>query len=490
MNKAGLWTMMLISSFLGGVITLTGYHFLWNDVSPYPSIENRQNAVLANFDVDSSQVSVPQGLNFIHAAHKVRPAVVHIKTTYKQRKIRQSEEDPIEDMFRQFHGDKYPIFPRQSSGSGVILTDDGFIATNYHVIDNAHSIEVILNDKRSYTARLIGTDRSTDLALLKINEKNLPFVKYGNADKLEIGEWVLAVGNPLDLTSTVTAGIISAKGRNIDLLKDEYAIEAFIQTDAAVNPGNSGGALVNLKGELIGINTAIATQTGYYAGYSFAVPVNIVKKVMDDLMNFGETQRALLGVKIHEVDAVLAKEKNLKEISGVYILGVIEQGSAYKAGIREGDVIQSIGNEKINSPSELQTVIATQRPGQKVNIKFLRNSKQLETVVILQNKLGNTHLAAQNQILGASLGNIPAKEKQKLGISDGVKVMNLIEGKMQESGIQNGFIITQISGKKMKTPDDVIQIIQLYQKDNKTFTLEGIYPQGKKGYYIIGWWEE
>jgi len=282
---------------LGGIVAVKLNQYL-QPTQQTESIQERQNIQLASFLKDST-IKVPKGLNFIVAANAVKSSVVHIKTTYGGRGKYSSSSDPLEDMFRQFHGnDNYRRRrrSRQSSGSGVIITDNGYIATNYHVIENAGQIDVILNDKRSYEAKLVGKDPTTDLALLKINEKNLPFVKYGNSDRAKIGEWVLAVGNPFDLTSTVTAGIISAKGRNINILSGQYAIESFIQTDAAVNPGNSGGALVNLQGDLIGINTAIATRTGSYSGYSFAIPVNIVKKVLDDLMQYGQTQRALLGI--------------------------------------------------------------------------------------------------------------------------------------------------------------------------------------------------
>lgn len=278
---------LFLASLAGGLVAVLLMKFLGANRN-YRSFEERQGLQMASLASDS--INIPEGINFVYAANSVSPAVVHIKTSFRSRKSSSSEEE-IDDMFRQFHG-RGPQVPRSSSGSGVIISDDGYIATNNHVIDSAEEIEVILQDKSSYRARLVGTDPSTDLALLKIEGQDFPFARYGDSDKLRVGEWVLAIGNPFDLTSTVTAGIISAKARSINIIRanDGLQVEAFLQTDAVVNPGNSGGALVNLRGELIGINTAIASETGSYQGYSFAVPVSLVKKVMNDLLNYGEVQ--------------------------------------------------------------------------------------------------------------------------------------------------------------------------------------------------------
>ena len=319
MTKKNFFLGLLAASVLGAAAALGGYKILFKETR-YDTFDDKQNVRFANYAGD---VVVPEGLNFVYAAEAATPAVVHVRTMYErgkdQSEARGFEDSPFGDMFKDFFGGQGNIAPPQpmaGSGSGVIISDDGYIVTNNHVVGDADKIQVVLNDRRSYEAKVIGTDPNTDLALIKIEEKNLPFLKFGDSDKLKIGEWVLAVGNPFDLTSTVTAGIVSAKARNINILAREgnqYAIESFIQTDAAVNPGNSGGALVNLKGELVGINSAIATRTGTFNGYSFAVPSDLTKKVMDDLLKYGEVQRGLLGVSIRTVDADLAKEKRLRK---------------------------------------------------------------------------------------------------------------------------------------------------------------------------------
>jgi len=488
---------LIISAFLGGIVAV-GFQNLITQKENYQSIEDRQMMRFSslNSSSDTSQIIVPEGLNFIYAADVVRPAVVHIRVSYQKANYRRNgQEDPMGEMFRQFH-DQYviPSPPQQSSGSGVIITDDGYIATNNHVIDNGGEIEVVLNDKRSFKATIVGTDPSTDLALLKIDAKNLPFVRYGNSDELKIGEWVLAVGNPFDLTSTVTAGIVSAKGRNINLLRDtrgtsNYAIESFIQTDAAVNPGNSGGALVNLKGELIGINTAIASRTGYYAGYSFAVPVQIVKKVMDDLMQYGETQRALLGVQIRDIDANLAKVENIKSLKGVYVVDISKNGAAKEAGLKKGDVITAINGVKVNSTSELQAQIATKRPGDKVEVEYARNGKMLTTKMTLRNKNGGISKikkveSEKTAILGAEVSPISQTEKNKLGIEHGVKIIKLSKGKLTEAGIKEGFIITYIGERAIYTIEDMAKALK---NQKRVIAIEGFYPNGEKAYYAIGW---
>ena len=382
----------VLSSLFGGLVALGSFNYFEKD--DYVSFDQKQHSRFANYFVDTSNTgSTP--LNFTYGANVVRPCVVHVKNKMKVSTVQrgngfgQNEQDQL---FEYFFGDpdfgqnpdsrggqrNKPKAP-ESSGSGVIISEDGYIVTNNHVIDNADIVEIVLDDKRKFEAKIIGKDPETDLALLKIDEKGLPFARFGNSDKLQVGEWVLACGNPFELTSTVTAGIISAKGRNLNLLrtKENYAIESFIQTDAAVNPGNSGGALVNLKGELIGINTAIASPNGSFAGYSFAVPVSIVKKVMDDLLNFGEVQRALIGVVIQDVTAELAKEKKLKDIKGVFVNGVNDGGAANDAGVKQGDVITKIDGVEVNSSSELQESVAQHRPGDKILVSIVRENKPM-----------------------------------------------------------------------------------------------------------------
>jgi serine protease Do len=500
MNSKKLILVVLLASFLGGILSLAGYKFLIDDTQ-YHSIDNSQKARLSNYLADTSIV-VPQGLNFIYAADVVRPAVVHINTLYevKTSSNRDRQQSPFDDMLRDYFGDRFSLpddrsperGPQEASGSGVILSDDGYIVTNNHVVEKADKIEVILNDKRSYTAKLIGTDPTTDLALLKIDEKGLPFVKYGNSDKARIGEWVLAVGNPFNLTSTVTAGIVSAKGRNIHILqdKDNLAIESFIQTDAAVNPGNSGGALVDLKGQLIGINTAIATPTGTFAGYSFAVPVSLVKKVVDDLLKYGHVQRALLGVSILDLNANLAKEKGFKEYSGVYVAGVNPGSSAEKAGLKEGDIITKINGIQVNSSAELQEIVATQRPGDKIKVDYVRKGDAKETTATLKNKMGDTAIVKSDEnavknILGADLQTIGKAEAKKLDIEGGAKVVKVGNGKLREAGIKEGFIITSVDKNPVKDAKDVETILGANRSGG--LLIEGMYPNGQKAYYAIGW---
>lgn len=487
-----------LSSILGGAFALAGYKIFFHE-NKYQSIsESQADFRFSNFTTneDTSQVIVPDGLNFIYAANKVTPAVVHIKTLYEATASNGSQNGDMDQLFRDFFGDGSPhgMAPggkQEASGSGVILTEDGYIVTNNHVIDKADKIEVVLNDKRSYTAVLIGTDPTTDLALIKVEEKGLPFVQYGNSDNAKIGEWVLAVGNPFNLTSTVTAGIVSAKARNINILrdKDNLAIESFIQTDAAVNPGNSGGALVDLKGNLIGINTAIATPSGTFAGYSFAVPVALVKKVMDDLLKYGQVQRALLGVQIQDVTADLAKEKGIASVTGVYIGAVNEGSAAQEAGLIAGDVIKKINEANVNSSSELQEQVARYRPGDKVKVTFERKGEVKTAEIILKNKMGDTKLVklepgSVKTTLGADLIVGPKEELKKLKLDYGVKVVKVNDGKFKDAGIKEGFIILSVDKKKVTTPEEVINLIERNQSGG--VLLEGIYPNGTKKYYGLG----
>lgn len=495
MNKNFSFLGMILSSIVGAIIALVAYNSLWSNKN-YEGISYKQNFVLSNYD-DTTNVVVPEGLNFVNAADRVRPAVVHIKTLYEAKQSNQRQQ--VDPFFRQFFGDDFDQYhgegggnqPKEAAGSGVILTEDGYIVTNNHVIDKADKIKVILDDKRSYEAKLIGVDPSTDLALLKIEEKNLAFVPFGNSDHVRVGEWVLAVGNPFDLTSTVTAGIVSAKGRNINILrsKTNYAIESFIQTDAAVNPGNSGGALVDLKGRLIGINTAIATPTGSYTGYSFAVPEAIVKKVVDDLLKYGEVQRGLLGINIQDISAELAKEKGLKDVKGVYVGGVNENGAAKEAGIMEGDVITKINDVNVNTSSELQENVARYRPGNKINVTFLRKGVEKTVSAVLKNKMGNLSIvkAEDNSFtaLGAEFKALTKEDKQKFKVEEGVKVTKLKEGKLKDAGMKEGFIITKVDKQPIQGPEELIAILN--SRRNGGVLLEGIYADGKKGYIGFGW---
>ena len=391
--------------------------------------------------------------DFVAASANSLNSVVHVTTKVVKTSF---HRDPFYEFFYGpgAGGQEYQQYG-SGSGSGVIITSDGYIVTNNHVIEDASEIEVTLNDNRKYTATIVGADPSTDIAVLKIEEKNLVALPIGNSDDLKIGEWVLAVGNPFNLTSTVTAGIVSAKARNINLLSDRnradiVPIESFIQTDAAVNPGNSGGALVNTQGELIGINTAIASQTGSYTGYSFAIPVNLVKKVMQDLIDYGIVQRGFLGVQIADITQELKEEQKLLNMKGVYVAGTIDNGSAAKAGINKGDVILKIGSKEVNSSAALQEEVGRRRPGDKLSVT-IRNSKGYETVkeIVLRNKDGQTKLVSKAEIkknvaLGATFIELTSKEKKELNISTGVKIKSLNAGKLKSLGLTEGMIVTKI----------------------------------------------
>lgn len=463
---------IFVIALIGGLVAL-GINQLVSRYSAAGNFEEMQKKN-ARFASIFENAEAQQGFDFVKVAEVSTPAVVHIKSHFEASSAQAprsgnggGQVDPFE--FFRDHGLDFeiPRGPGMAAGSGVIITQDGYIVTNNHVIDNASKIEVTLNNKRTYIAELIGTDKTTDLALLKIDEKNLSFMSFGNSDESKVGQWVVAVGNPMNLNSTVTAGIISAKGRSIDLLRSEnnqYAIENFIQTDAAINPGNSGGALVNTKGELIGINTAIASQTGSYTGYGFAVPVNLVKKVMDDLLKFGKVQRAVLGVAIQEITQELAEKEGLKELDGVLVQDVTEGGSAQRAGIKKGDVIKNVNSIAVNSVSSLQEEIGKYRPGDKVNITVIRGGETKVISALLKGLDGKetTSIADKNEInsvKGATFGNITKEEKEKLGIKNGVKVVSVGSGPFKGK-IQPGFIITKIDKQPVFTVQNVKTILE------------------------------
>lgn len=477
-KSIGFLLLAVIGGFGGALLFSTGnkeYH-------EFGAVQPR--TILANYSVPEATV------DFTKAADLTVHAVVHVKTFYEQQ---QNPNNFYIDPFQQFFGrPQMPSKPAEASGSGVIISDNGYIVTNNHVVANADKVEVTLNDRHSYVAKVIGTDPSTDLALLKIEAKGLPFISFGNSDDLKVGEWVLAVGNPFNLNSTVTAGIVSAKARSINILTDPqnnpYAIESFIQTDAAVNPGNSGGALVNTRGELVGINSAIASNTGSYTGYSFAVPVNIVKKVTADLADFGEVQRAFMGVSIRDIDSKFADEKGLKELKGVYVAGLAHGGSAESAGIAEGDVILKVANIEVNSAPQLQEAVSRYRPGDKIDVTILHKGVEKVISVLLKNKNGNTEVVKKEKteivsLLGANFAQATADEKSKLGITGGVKITRLNPGILRNAGIREGFIVTSIDKKAIKTTEDLMNALQ----DKKGgILIEGVYPNGMRAYYGFG----
>ena len=409
--------------------------------------------------------------NFIEAAAAVTPAVVYIKSVQKNR-------SSLDDFWRMGQGGT-------SSGSGVIISGDGYIVTNHHVIENASELEVSLNDKRTYEAEIIGSDPSTDLALIKIDMDDLPYLGLANSDSVRTGEWVLAVGNPFNLTSTVTAGIVSAKGRNINILEGSYKIESFIQTDAAVNPGNSGGALVNTNGQLVGINTAIITQSGRYEGYSFAIPANLVRKVIADLKDFGIVQRGFLGVVIEDIDEEIADKLNLKSLEGVHISDINKGSAAADAGLKADDVITHINNVKVKSMPSLQEQVARYRPGDKIAVSYIRNGKKKSTKLVLQNKDTGTTFTDKTDIkvlngLGLDLRELTKEELTALKVK-GVKVVSIRKGsKIDRTNMDPGFVITKINDEIIT---DIPSIIKAIENAKNKVMLEGVYEDYPGEYY-------
>ncbi len=416
------------------------------------------------------------------AAEKSIHAVVHI-ATQSARGGGWSSGNPFFDEF--FGLRKQEPQLAQGFGSGVILSEDGFIVTNNHVIDKAQNIKVILNDKREFEAKLIGTDPSTDIALLKVDTKDLPFLTYGDSNTLKLGEWVLAVGNPFNLTSTVTAGIISAVGRNLRINEDQNSIESYIQTDAVVNMGNSGGALVNQHGNLIGINSAIYSRTGSYSGYSFAVPVSIVQKVVKDLKEFGTVQRALLGVRIGDVNAEMAEKMKLDRVEGVYVGEATAGGAAKEAGIKEGDIIVNVDGKAVRTSAELQETVSQYRPGDKVTVVVIRDKEKKQFKVTLRNTQGDTEIVRDNfmTVLGAQLETVTDKEKEKLEINHGLKITSLASGKLKNAGLKEGFIITTVNKNPIYEVNDFKREIN---NARGGILVEGIYPNGEQAYYVFG----
>lgn len=478
----------LLIAAIGGFVAIGAYKIF--EPKNTLSIEEKQQAQYVNLPNTAGILSSTGSLDFTVAAAMVTPAVVHIKTTYS---ASARGNDPF-DAFREFFGgpNNRNRAPQQASGSGVIITSDGYVVTNNHVVENADKIEVVLNDKRSYNAKVIGLDPNTDLAVLKIEEKNLPFVKYGNSDAVKVGEWVLAVGNPFNLTSTVTAGIVSAKGRTIGLLgnandPNSRPLESFIQTDAAINRGNSGGALVNTNGELIGVNAAIASQTGTYEGYGFAIPINLVKKVVDDLRQFGLVQRGFIGVEIRDVNAELAKEKGLASVRGIFINSVSDGGAAQIAGLKAGDVILKVQGVDVNSMAELQEQIGRYRPGDAVDVLYLRDNRERNVKVVLKNIENKTTIVKRepNEMFDALGGNFAAlsdKEKKDLGLQNGVKVTGIRSGQLATTGIREGFIITRVNNSNVDSEAELKSALS--KTNNNMVSIEGVYPNNPTARYI------
>jgi Do/DeqQ family serine protease len=439
-------------------------------------------------------------VDFEKAAAAAVPSVVHIKTTMKFKDVAGKQqwgqdEDPFGgmggDLFRRFFGEGegrvIPQPDQKASGSGVIISSDGYIVTNNHVVNGATNITVTLNNRRNYSAKVIGTDPNTDLALIKIDGKNLPVMPIGNSDDVKLGQWVLAIGYPLNLDVTVTQGIVSAKSRNIGINTQASApVESFIQTDAAVNPGSSGGALVNTNGELIAINSAIASPTGSFAGYAYSIPSNLMKKVIGDIMKYGSVQRGYLGISMAPEGLDDAKKKELginNDIDGVYVIDVDPHGAAGEAGLKKGDVIVKVNDQAVNSDARLAELIARQKPGDKVKITYVRGGEQHETDATLKNKLGS--FASLNKAavesLGADFSDVSKEDAAKLGISGGVVVNNIHDGVISnQTNMRPGFIITRVGDIPVH---NVAELKEALNKQGSNFQIQGIYPGSDEVYY-------
>ena len=438
-----------------------------------------------------TQTSAPQRhIDLTDAADKSIHAVVHIKST-KNSRTQTIRRAP--DIYDFFFGDgmgrqqEIRTQPRVGFGSGVILTEDGYIVTNHHVIDGADELDVTLNDNRTFKGRLIGSDENTDLALIKIEvDEKLPALPVGNSDDLKVGEWVLAVGNPFNLTSTVTAGIVSAKARTLGVYNG--GIESFIQTDAAINQGNSGGALVNAAGELVGINSVLTSPTGSYAGYGFAIPTSIMTKVVSDLKEYGTVQRAILGIMGGTVTSELSEEKDLGTVDGVYVSEVIADGAAQEAGIEVGDVIVAVDGNKIKNMAQMQEMFTKHQPGDKVKITVLRKKKEKDVDVVLRNVQGNTNVVknADLDMLGATFKELDEKDMRLYKVSHGLKVVDVAKGLFANAGIKKGFIIMKVNNMPMKSIEDIEKAVkQANTSSDQVLFISGVTPSGKRAYYSV-----
>lgn len=498
------YTIPIFSAILGSAITIAAFLVFLSGNPKSVRIEHLNKTPVENvlFTTDKSGEIIP--LDFTEISANLMDVVVHIRSIQNIKTTSVPQNQQLPDPFREYFGDEFykyffgpqspenqqrrnmPPRQRRGSGSGVIISSEGYIITNNHVVAEADEIEVALHDNRTYEAKIIGTDPHTDLALIKINEKDLSTIPLVNSDSVEVGEWVLAIGNPFNLNSTVTAGIVSAKSRNLNILRDQYAIESFIQTDAAINPGNSGGALVNLQGGLIGINTAIASPTGAFSGYGFAVPSNIVNKVVNDLLEYGSVQRGYLGIIIRNVTGTLAGEEDLNITEGVYVDSVLMNSAAHKAGVRDGDVITSIDGNEITKASELQELIARKRPGDDVKIKVNRAGKLSTMNAKLQSREGETKTVKKEKAgvltdLGIELKTVEGDVAEKLNIKGGVKIINLYAGKLKRStDIKEGFIITKVNNNSVSSVEDFIKVID---KTRGGVMLEGVYENIPGTYY-------
>ena len=453
--------------------------------------------------MEVSTATAVQPVDLTYAAEKALPCVVHIK--YVQNSKIQTVEvqsDPFDDFFSDPFGgffgrgqggtrkQQVQTPKKTATGSGVIISADGYIVTNNHVVDGADELTVTLNDNKEYSARIIGADKTTDLALIKIDAKNLPAIRIANSDNVKVGEWVLAIGNPLGLTNTVTAGIISAKARTLGA----NGVESFIQTDAAINAGNSGGALVNTNGELVGINAMLYSQTGSYSGYGFAIPTAMMNKVVADLKQYGTVQRAMIGISGRDVKTQVdiekeeGKDADYGTMEGIYVAEVVENSAASEASIEKGDIITEVDGQKVTKFGDLSGLIAQKRPGDKISLTYLHNKKKQTKTVTLRNEQGNTKVVknADLDVLGADFREVTKAQKEQLEISYGLEVIKVNAGKMKEAGVPKGFIIQRVNDEAMKTVEDLQDIVKETSTSKEpVLVIKGIYPTGKRGYFIV-----
>jgi len=482
-----------LAAFLGGLLSLASISYFQSEqLDKIQKIEELRAQNSENENNHHVSYGLPlESVDFADAAEKTVNAVVHVKTTYELDDGYYSF-DPIRHFF--FGDGIYQKQPRMGAGagSGVIMSNDGYIVTNNHVIDGATKVQVTTNDNKTLDATVIGQDPSSDLALLKVEGENMPKIELGNSDNVRVGEWVLAVGNPFNLESTVTAGIVSAKGRDINILANGpngiSAVESFIQTDAAVNPGNSGGALVNSRGELIGINAAIKSNTGSYTGYSFAIPVNIVSKVVEDLLEYGAVQRGYLGVQIQNVTQALAEAEGLKVNDGVYIASTIDLGAAKEAGIKKGDIITKIAERSVKNVTEMQEQLSKFRPGDEILVTVDRDGQTMNIPLTLRNQFGEEELTPKNELelhekLNALMEDIDDETKALLKINSGVRIAEIGTGKLRSAGISKDFIITKVDQITIK---DKKHLMEVLESKSGGVLIEGVYPNGKKAYYGFG----
>ena len=507
MKRIGL---SLMTAVLGGAIAVGAYKMVETKTANNGTFEDRQKVYFASNHI-APLVSSAGTVDFTQAAAAVTPAVVYIRTTYSAKQNSGGQQDQMEQMFGDMFGmgrrRQQSNMPQRASGSGVIISTDGYIVTNNHVVENADKIEVTTNDHRQFSAKVIGTDPNTDLALIKVSATNLPIIKFGNSDEAKVGEWVLAVGNPFNLTSTVTAGIVSAKGRSVGIIgrpenEDDQSpfsnpnsaqtpvlnkgIESFIQTDAVINPGNSGGALVNTKGELIGINSAILSHTGSYEGYGFAIPINLAKKVLNDIEKFGKVKRGYVGVQFKELNPDAAQELNIKTTNGLYVNELVQGGGAQQAGIQKGDVITKVDGNTVYESSDLQEKVARLQPGDKINLTVLRDGQEKTFAVTLKadntGTLASTRTKSAEEIynkLGASFAPLTPAQKQKYHMNSGVLVTQVRQGRMfDELEIEEGSVITSINKVPVNSPADIDKALSNVQ--GGSLFIAGIRPDGSR----------